>query len=351
MRRGLIAWSRAEAPDAALDARVARLQEAMRAEDLDAALVYSSFPRPAAVAWLTHFVPYWNEALLVAFPDGAPLFLAAFSKRVHPWIREVSHVGEVRSASDLGISAAEILRQRLAQSRAARVGVVELDALPWRVAEPIARQMPAGALVDATALFAAIRQPADAVEVALARRASAIAANAFAAIPQDARRASEVLAAAERRARLDGAEDLIQRLAPDLASDATLRRFENDAPLGERYALELTLAYKAVTTRASRCFARGARPPSWEQAERWFAQAAARARTDRAPKDTPGSVRTWRLEACLGGEPLRIIADNGEPPRYALPNGALATLAVRLELEDGAWYGAAPIVAGSGPVR
>jgi hypothetical protein len=83
MRRGLISWSRDEVPASVLEGRVARLQEQMRAVELGAVLIYTSFARPSAVAWLTHFVPYWNEALLVVFPTGAPVLLAAFSKRVH----------------------------------------------------------------------------------------------------------------------------------------------------------------------------------------------------------------------------------------------------------------------------
>jgi Xaa-Pro aminopeptidase len=85
MRHGLIAWSRDEVPASALDARVAKLQAAMRKEALDCVLVYSSFARPAAVAWLTHFVPYWNDALLAVFASGPPVLLTAFSKRMSAW--------------------------------------------------------------------------------------------------------------------------------------------------------------------------------------------------------------------------------------------------------------------------
>src|SRR5258706_7806600 len=88
MRRGLISWSRDEVPPSVLEGRVARLQEQMRNADLGATLIYTSFARPSAVAWLTHFVPYWNEALLVVSATGAPVLLAAFSKRVHDWIRD-----------------------------------------------------------------------------------------------------------------------------------------------------------------------------------------------------------------------------------------------------------------------
>src|SRR5882757_1274737 len=81
MRRGLISWSRDEVPPAILEGRVARLQEQMRAAELGVVLIYTSFARPSAVAWLTHFVPYWNEALLVVLPTGAPVLLAVLQTR------------------------------------------------------------------------------------------------------------------------------------------------------------------------------------------------------------------------------------------------------------------------------
>src|SRR3977135_1057007 len=177
MRRGLISWSREEVPPSVLEGRVARLQEQMRAAELGVTLIYTSFARPSAVAWLTHFVPYWNEALLVVFPTGAPVLLAAFSKRVHDWIRNVSHLGEVRSAPDLGRAAAAFLKERPPQPP--RVGVVELDALPWSVAEPLVKSEYGRALVDATGLFTAIRQPADEGEIRLARGAATSAVQGF----------------------------------------------------------------------------------------------------------------------------------------------------------------------------
>jgi Xaa-Pro aminopeptidase len=337
MRRGLIAWSRDEVPAAALDARVAKLQGAMREQRLDAVLIYSSFPRPAAVAWLTHFVPYWNDALLAVFPEGAPVLLAAFSKRVHPWIRETSHAGEVRAAPDLGKAAAALLQER----RASRVGVVELDALPWRIAEPIAE----AGLVDASALFAGVRHPADAYEIALAQRATDIARRALAAAPEGARLASHAVAAAERSARLEGAEDVIPRLAPDLREDATLARMEGDAPLGARWALELTVAYKATTVRVTRSFATGARPASWGEAARWFARTA-----PSADMPTPrGRIVSWRLDASTGTAPLETLATE-RGTAAALPRGALAVVSVNLALADGPWLAAAPIVVGERPL-
>jgi len=344
MRHGLIAWSRDEVPASALDARVAKLQAAMKKEALDAVLVYSSFARPAAVAWLTHFVPYWNDALLAVFPDGAPVLLAAFSKRMNPWIHETSHVGEVRAAVDLGKGAAALLSAHFSGSRVSRAGVVELDALPWRIAQPIADGIENGELLDASGLFTEVRHPADRFEIALARRATEIARHALAAAADGSRLASHALAAAEKSARLEGAEDVIARLAPDLREDATLVRMEGDAPLGARWALELTVSYKGTTVRVTRSFASGATPPSWLEADAWLERTvAASAMADGAP----GRVAAYRVDVALGTAPLATW-DTGPETSVALHDGTLGVLSVSLELKDGAWLAAVPVLIGKG---
>ncbi|HZR67607.1 MAG TPA: aminopeptidase P family N-terminal domain-containing protein [Burkholderiales bacterium] len=343
MRHGLIAWSRDEVPASALDARVAKLQAAMRKEALDCVLVYSSFARPAAVAWLTHFVPYWNDALLAVFPDGAPVLLAAFSKRMNPWIHETSRVGEVRAAPDLGKGAAALMSEK----RVSRLGVVELDALPWRIAQPIADPTRDAELVDASGVFTDVRHPADAFEIALARRAAQIARRALDAAADGSRLASHALAAAERSARLEGAEDVIARLAPDLREDATLVRMEGDAPLGARWALELTVSYKATAVRVTRSFASGATPPSWREADAWLERTvAASAMADGAP----GRVAAYRVDVALGTEPLATWDTDGPETSVPLHDGTLGVLSVKLEPKDGAWLAAVPVLIGRGPL-
>ncbi len=314
--------------------------------------MYTSFARPSAVAWLTHFVPYWNEALLVVQPSGAPVLLAAFSKRVHDWILSVSHLGEVRSAPNLGRAAVNLLEERL--PKPSSIGVLELDALPWSVAEPIANSRYGRGLVDATGLFASIRQPADEAEIRLARRAATIAVQAFKAIPTGAKRASELLSALERSARLDGAEEVLPRLAPDLRAGATLRRLEGDALLGERYAVELSVAYKATWVRITRCVSTQAVPPSWRGAADRFVETVERlneANLSLAPQVAgsvrPGKTVAWTLETCRGSPPLSIVATGEAPSPSALPGGSLACLSMRLNLDDGPWLGGEPLILGS----
>jgi hypothetical protein len=340
MRRGLISWSRDEVPVAVLEARVARLQERIRAAGLGAVLLYTSFARPGAVAWLTHFIPYWNEGLLVVPQSGAPVLLAAFSKRMHSWMASVSHVGEVLAVAQPGRAAAKLLEERLPAS--SRVAALELDALPWPVAEPLSTAL-GPRLVDATALFASIRQPADGTEVKLAQHAAEIAGRALASIPAAPERASQVLAALERSARLDGAEEVLPRFAPDLAAGTALLRIEGEAPLGERHAVELSVAYKGTWARAARCFAAN-EPQSWGTARRWLTDWATHI-TSVPPPPPPGNITFWSLEACVGSEPWSVVA-SAIGPRRPVAAGTLASFSVQLELADGPWLGAGTLVVG-----
>lgn len=320
---------------------MAKLQSAMRAAGLGAALMYTSFARPSAVAWLTHFVPYWNEGLLLVLPDGAPLLLAAFSKRMHGWIRSVSHVGEVQSVSNLGRAARTLLEERVPGP--AKIGVLELDALPWSVAEPLLDSH-ARRLADATTLFASIRQPADDTEIRLAQRAADIAVKALGSIPPGVARASQVLSAIERTARLDGAEEVLPRLAPDLAAGTALRRLEGDLPLGGRYAVELSIAYKATWVRLARCFSSNA-PESWLHAQRWVSDWATRITGD-AAGPPPGTITFWSLEACVGSKPFSIVA-SAIGPRGTVSAGTLSCFSIKLQLPDGPWLDGGPVVIGS----
>ncbi|MEK9646264.1 MAG: aminopeptidase P family N-terminal domain-containing protein, partial [Alphaproteobacteria bacterium] len=165
MRRGLLSWDEVEVPAAVLDARVARCRDAMTADGLDALLLYNNFPRPAAVSWLTHFVPYWSQGVLVLPREGSPEYFVSLSKRVAGWIDETSHMGEIVSTPRLGAD----LAKRLSDTE--RVGIVELGRLPGGVGRPLSEALKKTELIDATALFRSVRHPADDAEIAITRSA------------------------------------------------------------------------------------------------------------------------------------------------------------------------------------
>src|SRR4029077_11341682 len=92
MRRGLIARSLVELPDAVFDARLDRVRAAMRAAKLDALVIYTNNTRPAGVSWLVGFVPYWSEAVLVVPREGGPFLVAGLRFCVQSWFERVPPV-------------------------------------------------------------------------------------------------------------------------------------------------------------------------------------------------------------------------------------------------------------------
>src|SRR5579871_5813151 len=201
MRRGLIARAESELPNAVFDTRLERLRAAM--QGLDALVVYTNNTRPAAVSWLTGFIPYWSEAMLVVPRDGLPVLVVALTFRVKPWIERTSRVAEVVHAPRIGIETARLIAGRKAD---AAVGVVDFDHLPAGIVDDFREAGPRLALTDASDLFALVRAPADPAEIMLTSRASSIAADALSRI-DPSERASDVVAAVEGGARQRGAEE------------------------------------------------------------------------------------------------------------------------------------------------
>ena len=98
-------------------------------------------------------------------------------------------------------------------------------------------------LTDASALFAAFRHPADEAELALTAHAEAMAKAAFAGI-ETTDTSAPLVSALDGALRLQGAEEVLIAIAPDLDRDARFIRPEADIAFGERAAVQLSLAYK-----------------------------------------------------------------------------------------------------------
>src|SRR5256886_13853233 len=116
-------------------------------------------------------------------------------------------------------------------------------------------------------------------------------------------------------AALAGAEEVVPRLAPDLRTYTTLLILEGDALLGERYAVQLSVAYKATWIRITRCVSTQAVPPSWRGAADRFVETAERlneANLSLEPRAAdsvrPAKNAAWTLATCRGSRPLSIVA-------------------------------------------
>ena len=219
MRRGLIARSPVELPDAVFDARLDRVRGAMQAAELNTVVIYTNNTRPAGVSWLTGFVPYWSEAVLVVPRERGPYLVAALSFRVKPWIERVSRLADVLHAPRIGLKAAQ---QIAAMQADAAVGVVDFDGLPAGIAEDLREGGPKLTLHDASALFVTLREAADPAEIALASRAAEIGRRALFAAEGET--LNEMIAGVESKARALGAEEIYIAAVPDLERDARFRR-------------------------------------------------------------------------------------------------------------------------------
>jgi hypothetical protein len=285
MRRGLIARSKVELPDAVFDARLERLRAAMAG--LDALLVYTNNTRPAGVSWLVGFIPYWSEAMLVVPRTGPPVLVVALTFRVKPWIERTSRVLEVIHTPRIGIEAARLIAAKKAD---AAVGVVDFDFLSAGIADDLREAGPRLAFSDASELFAALRTNADPAEIMLTARASAIAASALSRIDPREPEIAAVVAAVEGEARRLGAEEVYVAAAPDLARDRRLVRIESAAAglpaLGTRFAVRASVAYKGSWVRRvvtiDRDAAAAGTEEATEKAAAAFAEAVARLPSDRA---------------------------------------------------------------------
>jgi Xaa-Pro aminopeptidase len=332
MRRGLIARSMTELPDAVLDARLDRLRAAMAQARLDALILYTNNTRPAGVSWLTGFVPYWSEALLVVPPQGGPVLVVALTYRVKSWIERTSRVAEVIHTPRIGLESGRMIA---ATKSDAAVGVVDLDGLSAGIADDIMEGGPRLAVTDASALFGRLRLKADPAEIALAAKAASIAHLALAQIPRDGTNLGKAIAAVEATARGLGAEEIYVAAAPDLARDAHLRRIEGEAALGRAFALRATVAYKGSWVRAVRTVHRDD-PTATRRATEQFAEAVAGLPADSGFSD----AASWLVEGCRLAQPLdAIMGTRVAPPQTPMPT--LVSVQARFDIDG------APVLVGA----
>ncbi|MGH7089672.1 MAG: aminopeptidase P family N-terminal domain-containing protein [Stellaceae bacterium] len=316
MRRGLIAWSRAELPPAVFAARTRRLQAGLARRELAALLVYSNNTRAAGASWACGFVPYWSEGVMLLPREGEPVLVVALTKRVATWIAKTSNVADVISTPRVG---AEIAR-RVTDAGGGTIGVADLDGFPAGIAADLAA---AGAtLADATELFAAARAKADPAELALAAHAAAIAHDALASVHPEHKEAPQAIATVEGRARARGAEECYVAVAPDLARSRHFARLEGAQSLGASYAIRATVAYKGSWVRLARTFFRDpTRAPIARAAAERFASAVAG-----LPASDAFGPMSWLVEGVRVAQPLEPLMGSRMAEPRALAPGALVSV-------------------------
>lgn len=348
MRRGLMGWSEADLPLAALKQRLSRLQAALRTERLGGVVVYTNIARPAAASFLTGFTPYWSEGLLFVPMSGEPIFATALSKRVSEWIRSVMPVGSIENT----LQPAAAIRRKLTEAGVDRIGVLELDLLPASQAAVLAGSDNAVALVDATALFRAVRFHVDEAEMNLVRRADDLARDCLGGIDHgsDARR---IAADIESRARLAGAEEVFVGINPDLSRSNAFLRSDRLGSLGAQFAVRLSLSLKGAWVRRTITLSEvSEQQAAFSAADQCFRQAltsgSAAAAVKALQNDFPGRITSWRVEACVGSYPLETVVASGETSVFSgIP--PISVVSVQAQIERSPWYGAGPVIGRAQP--
>jgi hypothetical protein len=351
MRRGLMGWDQSELPQAALEARLARLQIAMAQQGLDAFLLYTNLVRPAAVCWLTGFTPYWIESLLLVPPEGTPALATALSKRVADWIKTTAWLDEIVNTPKPGAA----VGQGLADLGCQRVGVLELDALPAGLYDDIVAAVPGVELVDATALFAGVRREIDDAERGLLKRADTIAKAALDQVDPAATDAGALAGLVEKHARLAAAEEAYIAIAADLDADPRLVRVSGPVPLGARFAVRASVAYKGAWVRRTRSFARDAAGmAAAATGEVWLDRVARSLDPERAlasqlvtelARLRGAKLLSWSAEGTIGSYPLEVVDSSDAAGRWS--PAAYLVLNVALDIDGVPWLGAAPAFVGA----
>lgn len=334
MRRGLISRSAVELPDAVLEARLARARAAMQAAELDALLIYTNNTRPAGVSWLTGFVPYWSEAMLVVPRNGAPYLVAALSFRVKSWIERVSRLGEVLHHPRIGLKAGQAI---VAARKNAAVGIVDFDGLPAGIAADLREAGPELTLTDGSALFAQLRSRADPAEIALSSKAAAIAHTALA--QADGASLNAMIAAVERQARLLGAEEIYVAAVPDLTQDTRFIRVEGAPPRGKHFALRATVAYKGTWVRLVRAFCE---PALLDQAAAQLAEAVAVLPSG----EGFAKFKSFLVEGCRIAQPLETLMSSRLKAANPLASGALVSVQALIAIDGAMVPVGAPVLIG-----
>ena len=340
MRRGLMQWNPEEIPLGALMQRVRRLQAALAATDLDAILLYTNFIRSAAVSYMTAFSPYWADGVLLVPLKGEPLFATTLSKRVGSWIQTVKPVGGVVTSPTPGT----VLGKHMAEAGVRRIGVLELDAFPSGLYAELAAALPDVEFVDASDVFASARAMLDDVEHRLIERADAIAQEALSHLTVDASaKVGSVVGAVERHARLQGAEEVYVAIAPDLDSDRRFLRLSGDRPLGRRFAIRATVAYKGSWIRRTKTYSRDdADRLALARADKWFENFLVSSSKGENIREaikglSGGRLAAWMVEAPVGTHPLMAVASS-EMPSAALP-GPYAVVSIAVTIDGVPWCG------------
>jgi hypothetical protein len=352
MRRGMMDWQPEEVPAQLLSSRVQQVAAQCKSEGLAAMVFYANFTRPMDVSLLTHFVPFWSQALLAITATGRSALVMATTGRTVQWIRSTSVVEHVAVGSQIGQVLADWIAQESEAPSGTPYGVVHPDEVPQLLLDQLQQRLAPARPLDMSTWWDPTSS-AWSTPLAVAQQARYIAQAALDAVAQAPHDTGHsIVAAADGTCRSLGAEEVAVLVAPDLARSDPLRRLEGDARLGTRVAVQVTVAYKGHWLRQTRSFDRqGDRlvaMPHCQEADAALARSSAArhppAYTAAAVAQALGAeLSDWALEGPVRGLPLDTLASSRSASVLQEPAMLEASLTLRLRSPSGAVLWGAPL--------
>jgi hypothetical protein len=342
MKRGLVLLDPAEISADEWRGRVTALQREMAASGTDVALIYGDVSRSDDIAYLTNLCVYWNEGVLAVPAHGDPVFLTKLSPRVHPWMRLISTVAEIRS----GRSFAELVATFLGPGDGGTVGLIEAELWPGAVAAEITQALAGWQVRPLAGLVRTLRQVPSPAELTLLRRAAASLMETAGGAAAPGLADGERIAIAER----------------DLRSDGFLDVLADTARTGDGVtSVRITGQYRYLWLHASRLADTGS--AAWPDLLRQAIAAAVAAAVPGATAAGLGAAARPALDRLPDGATADVrwvyhadMATNGEyadyPAHLPIPAGSVVVVGIDVRFADGkhAMVAETVLAAGDGPV-
>jgi hypothetical protein len=221
MKRGLVVLDPKEIPPEELQSRITHLQRELRQQGISAALVYGDVYRSSDISYLSNLCIYWNEGVIAVPAQGEPVFLSKLSSRVHPWMRAISNLQDLRSGPDL----AELARKYLAQMPQGVLGLMEMDWWPASLVQDLQDKLAGWQLRDLGPLVRTVRKHPSPAELRLLKGSAKISAEAAETGANAALSNPERAGVAEKLARMAGVEDVLVYCHPASAQIDTIEVF------------------------------------------------------------------------------------------------------------------------------
>lgn len=351
MRRGMMDWQAEEVPAEFLAQRVKLVAEHCQQHGLSAMIFYSNFTRPSDISALTHFVPFWSQALLAISADGQSAIAMATTGRTVQWIRSSSVVDHVMVSGQIGHALADWMLQAGPAQGAQRIGVVHPNDIPENLLQQLHSRTQTQDFSDESAWWAKTSSSWSVPEV-IQSKAKEITQAAFnTLLNTEIGDAHSIVAIADGSCRAQGAEEVAVYLAPSLNDSSLLRRLEGPTILGEQIAVQISLAYKGHWIRETRTFYRaGSRMQLHTlctSADAALAQSGPISNITNWAHELSATMQCelaqWRLEGPHNGIPLATLCSSERSTAQMLPAPSHASLTLQLQTTAGPVLWGAPL--------